>query len=42
VIGLLGHKDYSVSDAMKLSPTETELTGKWEIVVGGVRQDLKK
>jgi hypothetical protein len=34
VIGLLGDKRYSMTVAMKLRPTETELIGKWQIVNG--------
>ena len=39
MIGLIGHTEYSMSAAMKLSPTETELIGRWEIVNGLVRAD---
>jgi hypothetical protein len=39
VIGSLGHEHYSMSAAMKLRPTETELIGRWEMVDGRVRAD---
>ena len=39
VIGLLGYTQYSMSATMKLTPTETELIGGWEMVVGRVRAD---
>jgi hypothetical protein len=39
MIGLPGHKRYSVNDAMKLTSTETGLTGKWKIVKGRIWPD---
>jgi hypothetical protein len=39
VIGLLGYTQYSMSATMKLTPTETELIGRWEMVDGRVRGD---
>ena len=39
MIGLLGQKHYSVSNGMKLTPTETELIGRWKVVNGQVRAD---
>ena len=39
MIGLPGHKHYSVGDAMKLTPAKPELIGKWVVVNDGVRAD---
>jgi hypothetical protein len=38
-IGLIGHAQYSMIGAMKLTPTETELIRGWEMVDGRVRAD---